>query len=396
VARAGNLLVGQGGGPTAVINASLLGIVEAARQQQPIEYILGMRYGLVGLLNDELIDLGQEDADHLRMVGRSPSAALGTCRRRFTARDADVALSMLAAHNIRFFLYIGGNDSADTAHQIQVLADEHGYELSCLGVPKTIDNDLAQMDHTPGYGSAARYVAMATLDCGYDASSIATTDQVTILEVMGRNAGWLAAASILARNSADDAPHLVYVPEQPVAAGTVVQQVNQVMARYGHAVIVVTETIRKEDGEPWARRTGDDGFGHARLVGAAEQMAALIGERLGLKVRFNKPGSLQRSSGLCISELDWNEAYLAGKAAVEQAVAGARDVMITLLRQPGPTYACSTGLAPLVDVAHAERRLPPEFLAGDGQISAAFAAYARPLIGDGLPRYARLAASSKP
>ncbi len=390
MALRGNLLVGQGGGPTAVINASLLGVVEEARQHQEAERILGMRNGVVGLLGDDLIDLGQEDAGNLRLVGRSPAAALGTCRRRFTPTDGESALNVLAAHNIRFLLYIGGNDSADTAHQIQSLADAGGYELRCVGVPKTIDNDLAEMDHTPGYGSAARYVAMAARDCAYDEASIALTDQVTILEVMGRNAGWLAAATTLARTNEDDAPHLVYVPERPVSAATVVRQVKDVLARHGHAVIVVTETIRDEAGVTWARRTGDDGFGHARLVGAAETVGALIEEELGIKTRFNKPGTLQRSAGLCVSEVDWAEAYLAGQMGVAQIMRGARDVIVTLQRQPGPEYACTAGLAPLSAVAHAERRLPDEFLPAAGQIAPAFAAYARPLIGAPLPQYAQL------
>jgi len=392
VTRSGNLLVGQGGGPTAVINASLLGIVEEARQHRQIERILGMRYGLVGLLKGDIVDLGLEDPQRLRLVGRSPAAALGTCRRRFTPHDATSTLAVLAAYNVRFFLYIGGNDSADTAHQIQALADQSGYDLTCMGVPKTIDNDLAHMDHTPGYGSAARYIATAALNISYDTAAIATTDQVTILEVMGRNAGWLAAASILARTSSDDAPHLVYVPERPVSADCLVRQVKQVVARHGHAVIVATETIRDENGKPWARSTGDDGFGHARLVGAAERMGDVISDSLGLKVRVNKPGSLQRSAGECVSPVDWDEAYLVGKVAVSRAVDGARDMMVTLLRKPGTAYACATGLAPLADIAHAERRLPAEFLNEDGQISPAFADYARPLIGGPLPTYARLTA----
>lgn len=387
----GNLLVGQSGGPTAVINASLLGIVEEARQHGEIECILGAHFGLVGLVHDDLLDLSAEDPARLLTVGHSPAAALGTCRRRFTSGDAERVLAVLSAHDVRFFLYTGGNDSADTAHQLQVLADQRGYELRCLGVPKTIDNDLAHMDHTPGYGSIARYVAIAARDCAYDAAAIATTDQVTILEVMGRNAGWVAAASALARAHPDDAPHLIYVPEHPVIEDDVVRQVRQVVKQHGYAVVVVTETIRDEHGTPWARRTGDDGFGHIRLAGAAERMAALIEEKLEFKARFNKPGSLQRSAGWCVSPVDWQEAYVAGRTAVAQAVGGARDVMVTLLRHPGSSYACTTGLAPLVEIAHAERRLPPQFLGDNAQISDAFVTYARPLIGGDLPQYAHLA-----
>ena len=388
----GNLLVGQGGGPTAVINASLLGVVEEARQHDEVERVLGAHFGLVGLIHDDLLDLSAEDPATMRLVGHSPAAALGTCRRRFTPGDAERVLSVLAANNVRFFLYIGGNDSADTAHQLHLLAQQRGYELCCIGVPKTVDNDLAHMDHTPGYGSAARYVAMAARDCGYDAAAIATTDQVTIIEVMGRNAGWLAAAGVLARAHAGDAPHLIYVPERPVVQADVERDVCQVIRTHGHAVIVVTETIRDEHGTPWARPTGDDGFGHVRLSGAAERMAALIEEKLGLKARYNKPGSMQRSAGWCVSPIDWQEAYLTGKTAVTHAANGASDVMVTLLRHPGSSYTCATGLAPLAEIAHAERRMPAEFLGSSGQVSDAFAAYARPLIGGDLPQYARLAA----
>jgi 6-phosphofructokinase 1 len=386
----GNLLVAQSGGPTAVINASLLGVVEDARRHNAIERILGARFGLAGMVEGNLHDLGAEDAAHLRAVGHSPSAALGTCRLRFSESHATRVLDVLLARNIRFFLYIGGNDSADTAHRIQMLADQRGYELRCVGVPKTIDNDLAHMDHTPGYGSIARYVAIAAQDSAYDAAAIATSDQVTILEVMGRNAGWVAAASALARRSVGDPPHLIYVPERPLVGEHMLEQVSSVVRRRGYAVIVVTETVRDEEQKPWARRTGDDGFGHPRLVGAAERMGELISEKLHLKARFNKPGSLQRAAGWCISPVDWDEAYLAGQTATAQAVDGARDVMVTLLRQPGPLYACTTGLAPLSEIAHAERRIPPHFLDDDGQVTDAFLAYARPLIGGDLPTYARL------
>jgi 6-phosphofructokinase 1 len=214
---------------------------------------------------------------------------------------------------------------------------------------------------------------------------------VTILEVMGRNAGWVAAASALARRSPEDPPHAIYVPERPLTANQVVRDTELAVRRHGYALLVVTETVRDEHGKPWARRTGDDGFGHARLAGAAERIGALIEEKLKLRARFNKPGTLQRASGGCVSNVDWDEAYLVGKTAVRSAVDGARDVMVTLLRRPGPAYSCSTGLAPLTSIANAERRLPPDFLDGEGHITPAFMDYARPLIGGDLPLYATLA-----
>ena len=300
----GNLLVGQGGGPTAVINASLFGIVREALNHDEIGRILGARFGLLGLLNDDLLDLGLEDAGVLERVALSPASALGTCRRRFSPADAGRALAVLAAHDVRYFLYIGGNDSADTAHQIQLYADAHHYPICCMGVPKTTDNDLALMDHTPGYGSIARYVVLATQDVACDAAAIVTSYQVTVLEVMGRNAGWVAAASAAARSDDGDAPHLILVPERPVVANEFVRRVQRVVEQQGSAVVVVTETVRDEHGEPWARATGRDDFGHVRLAGAAERLCDLISERTGLQTRFNKPGTLQRSAGACVSTVD--------------------------------------------------------------------------------------------
>ena len=383
-------MVGQGGGPTAVINASLFGVVQEALQHDEIGRILGARFGLLGLLNDDLLDLGREDAGLLQRVAHTPASALGTCRRRFSPVDAERALAVLAAHDVRYFLYIGGNDSADTAHQIQLYADAHGYPICCMGVPKTTDNDLAMMDHTPGYGSIARYVAMATQDIACDAAAIVTSYQVTILEVMGRNAGWVAAASALARREDGDAPHLILVPEQPVVADEVVRRVQSIVERRGNAVVVVTETVRDEQGQPWARATGRDDFGHVRLAGAAERLSDLIIERTGLQTRFNKPGTLQRSAGACISPVDWAEAYAAGEHATTAAVSGARDMMVTLERPPSSDYLCVFGLAPLADVAHAERRLPPHFFTDTGDVTAGFVSWLRPLVGGDLPDYARL------
>jgi ATP-dependent phosphofructokinase / diphosphate-dependent phosphofructokinase len=391
MALRGNLLIGQGGGPTAVINASLLGVVREAQRHEEIGRILGARFGLLGLLNDDMIDLGQENDDVLERVARTPASALGTCRRRFSPADAGRALAALAAHDVRYFLYIGGNDSADTAHQIQMHADAQAYPLCCIGVPKTTDNDLALMDHTPGYGSIARYVAMATQDVACDAAAIVSSYQVTLLEVMGRNAGWVAAASALARRHESDAPDLILVPELPVIADDVVRRVQNAVDQWDSAVVVVTETVRDEHGEPWARASGRDDFGHPRLAGAAERLSELISERTGLQTRFNKPGTLQRSAGACVSPVDWEEARLAGEHAVAVAVSGARDMMVTLVRPPAPVYQCSLGVAPLNDVAHAERRLPPEFLTETGEITPAFLSWLRPLVGGDLPGYARLA-----
>jgi len=368
-----------------------VGIVRTAQAYPQISAILGTRFGILGVLTEDLVDLGREDTTALEQVGHTPSAALGTSRRRLKDDDAERVVAVLRAHGVRYFLYIGGNDSADTVLKVQSFADQAGYDLVALAVPKTIDNDLPCMDHTPGYGSIARYVAIATQDVGHDAAAICSTDQVTILEVMGRNAGWVAAASALGKTSPHDPPHLIYVPERPLRPEAFLQDVQHVVSRIGYCVVVVSETIRDDQGRPLARHMWTDGFGHARLVGAAERLCGMIERGLGLRARFNRPGTLQRSSILCVSRVDWHEAFLVGQAAVHHAMAGVRDQIITLIREGEDPYRCTTGLAPLTAVANGERRLPDHFLTDEGtMVTEAFVRYARPLIGDPLPSRGRL------
>ncbi|MBN1580212.1 MAG: diphosphate--fructose-6-phosphate 1-phosphotransferase, partial [Anaerolineae bacterium] len=282
--------------------------------------------------------------------------------------------------------YIGGNDSMDTAHQVHRAARDMGYDLCVIGVPKTVDNDLAYTDHCPGYGSAARFVAMAVRDSGRDTESMGPSSPVKIVEIMGRNAGWLTAAAALGRQEPGDAPHLIYVPERPVQDEQVLDAVARSIEQREHCVIALSEGAVPDTGTHEV-----DAFGHRMKGGAAEYLSDLIGDRLGLKVRIDKPNYLQRAFSASISDVDAQEAYMAGQSAVQLAVAGQSNVMVTLERDQGDSYRCHTGTAPLSEVANAEKRLPDAYIVASGDdVTAAFVAYAHPLIGDPLPPLGRL------
>jgi 6-phosphofructokinase 1 len=390
----GNLVVGQAGGPTAVINSSLAGVIQEARRHQAIAGIYGAAHGIEGVLKEEFYDLGREPLATVKALRRTPSAILGSCRRKLTTAEYERVLSVFRAHNVRYFIYIGGNDSADTAHQVSALARDRGYELRVMGVPKTIDNDLPFMDHTPGYGSAARFLAVATMDAGRDSEAMRTVDKVKILEVMGRNAGWLAAATALGRRTLGDAPHLIYFPEKPLVEEHFLSDISAVYREHGYAVAVVASGVRGPSGQELVATGGamfTDSFGHRQLGGVGQHLTQLVVDNLGLKARYEKPGSIQRMFISCVSSVDAREAYLVGKMAVRRAVQGGDDAMVTILREPGTEYRISIGQCPLSAIANAERRMPPEYINETGNhVTAAFVSYALPLIGGPLPEYARL------
>jgi ATP-dependent phosphofructokinase / diphosphate-dependent phosphofructokinase len=389
--RANKLLVGQSGGPTAVINASLAGILRECGRHGDIGAVLGMQRGVDGLLARQFIDLDGQSEALLRRLAFTPSAALGSCRRKLDEVELPAALNILEDLGIRYLLHIGGNDSADTSHRLAMAAASSGYPLTVVGVPKTIDNDLVGMDHTPGYPSIARYVATATQDVGMDAEATASVDQVRILEVMGRNSGWVAAAAAVAKRRPGQAPHLIYVPERPFSTEAFLADVEGAYRRFGFVVVVITETVRDPSGRYWAQAPESDGFGHPRLVGAADRLCQLVRQSLGLRARFDKPGTLQRSSSLCASPIDRAEAEAAGETAVQAAVAGNTDQMVTIQRLAGRPYRSFTALAPLASIANLERHMPDEYLnTGGNFVTPAFLAYIRPLIGARLPVYARL------
>ncbi len=394
MALPGNAIVGQSGGPTAVINASLAGVVEEARRHSEIKQIYGAVNGVEGLLREEIADLRAESDEMVSLLPNTPSAALGSCRKKLDRDDYTRLLDIFRAYGIRYWFYIGGNDSADTSHRVGRLAAEAGWEMRVIGIPKTVDNDLAYTDHCPGYGSVARFNALATRDAGRDTSAMHTVDTVKIIETMGRNAGWITAATALARDEPGDPPHLIYLPERVFDAERFLADIKREVDKGRGCVIAVCEGLRDAEGEPlvsFKHAVGTDSFGHKQLGGVGDYLVNLIAEGLGIKARFDKAGTIQRAFGLAQSEVDVAEAKMVGEAAVRAACEGKTDKMITLERVSQAPYRCDTGLAALEDVANAERPMPDEFINADGNdVTSAFIEYARPLIGGPLPPYARL------
>ena len=407
----GKAVVAQSGGPTAVINASAAGVIETALANGSVfTAVYGSHNGILGVLHEELFDLGKEDPEQIRLLQRSPSAALGSCRYKLkdleTSRaDYERILEVFKAHDIRYFFYIGGNDSMDTADKLSKLARERDYELVVMGVPKTIDNDLAYTDHCPGYGSVAKYTAVTAMEAGRDTEALYTHDTTTVMEVIGRNAGWIAASAGLARRCEEDAPHLIYLPEVPFSRERFVEDVKGCLGKFKRCFVVVGEGIRDAEGNYIADAGGalvKDAFGHTQLGGAGQALRAIIETEVGVKARYNNAGTSQRNARHFASATDVAEAYMAGAAAVTAAMEGVTGKMVTLVREDGDgKYRCTTGLADLMEVANAEKPVPREFIneAGNG-VTEAFLEYARPLIAgtaevemgaDGLPVYARLA-----
>lgn len=389
----GNLVVGQSGGPTAVINNSLVGVIHQAMASEQIEGIWGMAHGIQGMLHEEFYDLRRETPLTLDILRNTPASALGTVRYKVKEEDYARLVEVMKKYNVRYFFYIGGNDSMDTTHKIDAVAKSVGYELYCIGVPKTIDNDLVLTDHCPGYGSAARFVASAIRNTAFDTEAMGDSGPIKLMEIMGRNAGWLTAAAALARAHEEDAPHLLYFPERPVSEEKLAADVERVYKRYGYCVVGVSEGLRNENGEDFGTAgPGDiDAFGHRAKLGVVEAVAEVIRKHIGIRARFDKPGYLQRSFAELQSPVDRDEAYQAGGEAVRAALRGETGKMVAFVRQPGPVYTVDMTLVPLEQVANRERHLPDEYINAEGNgVTPAFLDYARPLIGGPLPPYARL------
>jgi len=390
----GKLVVGQSGGPTAVINASLAGVIQEAVQHEEITGIYGMRHGVEGLLREELIDLEAESAETVELLKHTPSAALGSCRHKLGEADYGRLLEILRAHDIRYFLYIGGNDSADTASRLARLAGQEDYELRVIGIPKTVDNDLVGTDHCPGHPSVARWLAVSVRDAGLDTEAIGVVDTVKVIETMGRDTGWITAATALARTHEDAAPHLIYLPERPLRREQLLADVEAVYRRLGHVVITVGEGQKDERGQYLSASTKAvdvDRFGHPQLGGVAAVICEIIAEELKIKARFDKPGTIQRVSAALASPVDVEEAWRVGQAAVAEAVAGATGQMVVLRRESDEPYRSGIALVPLEMVANRVRPVPAEFIAPAGNdVTEAYLDYIRPLIGGPLPAYARL------
>jgi 6-phosphofructokinase 1 len=400
----GNVLVGQSGGPTAVINASVAGIIAEALNHECVEEIYGALNGVLGILQEDLIDLAAESQQQIRALKHTPGAALGTCRYKLKKQsDFERVLEVFKAHNIRYFFYIGGNDSQDTADKISKLAAQQNYDLRVIGVPKTIDNDLPTTDHTPGYGSVVKYLVTCLRELATDNEAMGQGDLVSIVEVMGRSAGWIAAGAALAkrRDHPHDPPHLIYLPEIPFDQAKCLEDIKRVLKREKFCQIVVAEGLIDADGNYVAADSAQDAFGHAQLGGAGEFLKELVETHLpGVKARVAKPGILQRAAAHAASKTDVDEAFLAGQAAVKAAILEAEsDKMVTLVRGDTDHYSVETGLAPLAEIANGVKKLPREWINEDGvSMNFQFTRYAQPLIQgevtvpheNGVPVYARL------
>lgn len=382
-----NILVAHGGGPTAVINCSLQGVVEAARASGQVDHIYAARFGAEGILAGDLIDLTDVPAETISRLRDTPASAIGSCRRKLGEADYPTVLETLRKFDIDCFFYNGGNDSMDTCNKVNELAKAEGLDLRVIGIPKTMDNDLDITDHCPGFGSAARYAAQSACELALDASGLPI--HVVVLELMGRNAGWVTAASALAARLTD-CEVLTYLPETLVDEDKMLADIERRYAKGKGLLVTVSEGICGLDGKPFADTGLVDGFGHTIPGGTAQHISDQIIQKLGLKSRAEKPGLLGRASIPYVSGPDREEAYAVGKYAVEAALRGESGYMVAIEAQRAPEYSSSLFLAPLSQVANVEKKFPLEWIVDGSGIADAFFDYAMPLMGGDFPQYALL------
>ncbi|MCR9276547.1 MAG: 6-phosphofructokinase [Pseudomonadaceae bacterium] len=401
-----NLVYAQSGGVTSVINASACGVVETARQHKDrIGKVLAGRNGILGVLKEELIDTSKESARDIAKLRQTPSGAFGSCRYKLKSveenrREYERLIEVFAAHNVGYFLYNGGGDSQDTAHKVSQLGKSLGYPITCIGIPKTVDNDLPVTDTCPGFGSVAKYVAVATREAALDVASMCeTSTKVFVLEVMGRHAGWIAAAGGLAGEKAGDPPHIILLPEVPFDKKRFLAKVKETVDNVGYCVVVVSEGAAYPDGTFVAEAGGKDAFGHAQLGGVAPTIANMVKDALGYKYHWAVADYLQRAARHIASNTDVEQAYAVGRAAVQFALAGKNAVMPTIVRKSDKPYRWTIGEVPLSRVANVERKMPKSYIRKDGfGITAQARRYLEPLIGGeayptyrgGLPDYVAL------
>ncbi len=397
-----NAIYAQSGGVTAVINASACGVIQTARQYpNQIGTVFAAKNGILGALKEELIDTSLDsDADIAKLL-HTPAGAFGSCRHKLKDNGPEFArlLEVFKAHNIGYFFYNGGGDSQDTAHKVAKMSLETGFPITCIGIPKTVDNDLPFTDACPGFGSVAKYVAISTREAGFDiASMCASSTKVFILEVMGRHAGWIAAASGLA-GTHHQPPHIILFPEVAFNQALFIQRVAECERQYGYCVIVVSEGLRNEAGKFLSDAGIRDAFGHAQLGGVAPVIAQLVKQELNLKYHWAVADYLQRSARHIASGIDVEQAYALGKAAVEYALAGHNAIMPIIVREQDEPYRWSIDHVPLADVANQEKQMPAAFIREDGMgITDACRRYLTPLIQgeayppyiDGMPDYVQL------
>jgi 6-phosphofructokinase 1 len=401
-----NVFYAQSGGVTAVINASACGVIETARKHKNK---LGKVYagvnGILGALTEDMIDTTAESAKTIAGLRYTPGGAFGSARYKLKGLDQNRAeyerlIEVFKAHDIGYFFYNGGGDSMDTAHKVSQIGTELGYPVVCIGVPKTVDNDLPITDTCPGFGSVAKYVAVSTREAALDVASMArTSTRVFILEVMGRHAGWIAAAAGLAGEKAGDPPHVILFPEIPFDEAAFLARVKDCVAKFEYCVVVVSEGAQYADGRFLAEAGGKDAFGHAQLGGVAATIAQLVKAKLGFKFHYAIADYLQRAARHVASKVDVEQAYACGKAAVELALKGKNAVMPTIVRKSDKPYRWTVGSVPLAEVANKEKMMPRDFISADGfAITAKCREYLAPLIRgedyppykDGLPSYVSL------
>lgn len=387
----GAILVGQSGGPTAVINASLAGVIHAARaagfgsDSSHRGPILGMRFAIEGFLDDRIVDLGVLGYEAIDLLRKTPGSALGSCRYKLSDQDLPRILELLKKHNVRYLFYVGGNDTMDTINRIVAFCRDSSWEIRGIGIPKTVDNDLYATDHTPGYPSAARYVALSVQQAGRLARDMQKVDSFVVHQTVGRDAGWLAAASALARSAPGDAPHLIYMPERPLDRDRLLADVRGVIDTHGWASIVIGEGVRWSDGTPVSSAADTDRFNNVEFgamggASAALSIHRILSGELGLRGEFQIPESMPMAAADRVPELDRSEAWACGVEAVSRAIRDESGVMVTIERLSDDPYRVRFGTAPLGDVAIHARPMPDSMI-GEADITDEFLQYARPLVG---------------
>lgn len=381
-----NILVAHGGGPTAVINTSLQGVVETARADGGFGKIMAARFGAEGILKNDLLDLTNVPASTISRLSHTPASSIGSCRRKLSDADYPAVIECMKKNDIGVFFYNGGNDSMDTCNKISILAEKEGLDLKVIGIPKTMDNDLAFTDNCPGFGSAARYAAINASELALDANGLPI--HVVVLELMGRNAGWVTAASALAAR-VTNCEVLTYLPEKLVDMDVMLKDIEKAYAKGHGCLVTVSEGLCGPDGNPLADSGIVDGFGHKVPGGVGEYISRQIMQKIGLKSRAEKPGLLGRTSIAYQSEADRLEAYAVGKKAVEAAAEGKTGFMVAINADRSKGFSFTLDLVPLADVANVEKKFPLEWIEGTNKISDEFFRYADPLIGS-IPEYAIL------
>jgi 6-phosphofructokinase 1 len=401
-----NAFYAQSGGVTATINTTACAVIETARKHKNrIGKVFAGRDGIIGALTEDLIDTSREPASAIRALRHTPGGAFGSCRYKLKGLEDGRAqyerlIEVFKAHDIGYFFYNGGNDSADTSYKVSQVAQTLGYPLVCIGIPKTVDNDLALTDCCPGFGSVAKYVATSIREAGYDVASMArTSTRVFVLEVMGRHAGWITAACGLAQDKPGEAPHILLFPEIPFDEERFLARVTETIGRFGYCAVAVSEGLRRADGKFLSESGLRDAFGHAQLGGVAPLIAQLVQEKLKQKYHWAVADYLQRSARHIASKTDALQSYAVGKAAVELAVKGANGVMPIIVRKSSKPYRWAIGVADLEEIANREKMMPRDYITADGfHITEKCRQYLEPLVQgedyppyrNGLPAYVKL------